>query len=165
MSKNAAISFRAWDGSTGVAGTFGATFALANTNPRHGLFYNKAQIDRCGATTGHATDAWKIFEHLIHKRVLVDRIIIFSDMQCYDSHARHNQAYMGHSLATELESYQRINPKVVVYSVNLATQDNSCQFAPDQPVVQLAGWSESILQFFAAMVVGESVVGKIGEGY
>lgn len=150
---------------TGVAGTFGATFAIANTNPRHGLFYNKKQIDICGAGTGHSTDAWKIFEHLIAEKVQLDRVIIFSDMQCYDSHARHNKAYMGHSLSSELEAYQRINPNVAVYSVNLASQDNSCQFAPDQPVVELAGWSESIMHFIAAMEVGESVVGRIKEGY
>ncbi len=47
----------------------------------------------------------------------------------------------------------------------LASQDNSCQFAPGQPVVELAGWSESIFEFIAAMEVGESIVQHIIEKY
>jgi hypothetical protein len=87
-------------------------------------------------------------------------------MQCYDSGARYApQAYAGHSLSTELEAYRQINPNVVVYSVNLATQDNSCQFAPEQPVVELAGWSESIFQFISAMEVGQSIIEHITTQY
>ena len=151
---------------SGLAGTFGDSFALAHTNPRHDLFYNKAQIDKCGTTTGHSTNAWKVFEHLIRHNARVDRVILLSDMQCYDSGARHApQAYMGHSLSAELEAYQKINPRVTVYSINLATQDNSCQFAPNQPVVELAGWNESLFQFISALEVGESILDHININY
>jgi hypothetical protein len=150
----------------GVAGTFGDAFAIAPTNPRHGLLFNKGQIDECGRHTGHSTNAWTIFAHLIRHDVKVDRVVLFSDNQCYDSGARYApQAYAGHSLSTELEAYRQINPNVVVYSVNLATQDNSCQFAPEQPVVELAGWSESIFQFISAMEVGQSVIEHITNHY
>ena len=161
-----AMALRAACCESGLAGTFGGEFALARVNPRHGLLYNKREIDRCGQTTGHATDAWKVFAHLIRHNVLVDRVVLFSDMQCYDSRARYAPgAYAGHSLATELEVYRRINPNVVVYSVNLASQDNSCQFAPEQSVVELAGWSESIFQFISAMEVGQSIVEHITANY
>jgi hypothetical protein len=151
---------------SGVAGTFGETFALAATNPRHGLLYNKAQIDACGKMTGQSTNAWRIFEHLIRQQVKVDRVILLSDMQAYDSRARVVPgAYMGHSLAAELEAYQQISPRVTVYSINLASQDNACQFAPQQPVVQLAGWSESLFTFISAMETGESVLEHIMANY
>lgn len=151
---------------SGLAGTFGASFALANVNPQHDLFYNKQQIEACGRTTGHSTDAWKIFEYLIKHRLIVDRVLIFSDMQCYDSGARFAPgAVLSHSLSAELEAYQQLNPNVVVYSVNLATNDNSAQFAPEQPVVALAGWSESIFYFISAMEVGDSVLDHITQNY
>jgi hypothetical protein len=150
----------------GVAGTFGTTFALAQANPHHGLFYNKHQIDECGQTTGQSTNAWKVFEFLIHHTIQVDRVILISDMQCYDGGARHAPAaYVGHSLAAELDAYRQISPKVVVYTLNLASQDNTCQFAPDQPVVELAGWSESIFQFISAMEVGEDILQHISTNY
>jgi 60 kDa SS-A/Ro ribonucleoprotein len=151
---------------SGLAGTFGETFALAQVNPRHDVLYNKVQIDACGQTTGHSTNAWRIFEYLIRHDVAVDRVLLFSDMQCYDSGARYAPgAYAGHSLSTELEAYRQRNPGVVVYSVNLATQDNACQFAPEQPVVELAGFSESIFEFISAVEVGESIVEHITQKY
>lgn len=149
----------------GVAGTFGDTFALANTDPGKHIIRNKQMIDYCGSKTGHSTNAWRIFEALIHDRVYVDRIILLSDMQCYDSDSRYTVGYAGHSLSTQLESYRNLNPNVVVYSINLASQDNSTQFALHQPVVELAGFSESIFQFISAMEVGENIVQHISEQY
>ena len=148
-----------------VAGTFGDNFALANTDLQQHIMRNKEIIDECGRHTGHSTNAWRVFETLIREQVYVDRVILLSDMQCYDSGSRFAAGFAGHSLSAELESYRRLNPNVVVYSVNLATQDNSTQFAPDQPVVQLAGFSESIFQFIGAMEVGESIVPWITEHY
>ena len=150
----------------GIAATFGDHFALADTHPSKDLFSNKAQIDSCGARTGNATNAWKIFEFLIRNKIYVDRLILFSDMQCYDSGAHFsNRVFFSHSLSTELDAYLQLNPNMKVYSINLASQDNSCQFAPTQPVIELAGWSDSILQFINAMETGESIIGFIEQKY
>jgi len=150
----------------GIAATFGKNFALADTHPDEDILYNKAQIDLCGAKTGHATNAWKIFEFLIKNRIYVDRVILFSDMQCYDSGAHFsNRAFVSHSLSTSLDAYLQLNPNVKVYSVNLASQDNTCQFAPTQPVIELAGWSESVLQFINAIETGESIIDWIEQNY
>ena len=147
----------------GYAATFGSDFALADVNRERGIFGNKHQIDATGKTTGHDTLAWKIFQTLIRERIWVDRVIIFSDMQCYDLQYRHWMG--GHSLSEELGAYLKMNPNVVVYSVNLQSQDNSTQFAPDQPVVELAGWSESIFRFMAAMEVGNSLIEHVKTDY
>lgn len=146
----------------GLAGTFGDSFALAQVNPRHAVFYNLRQIEACGRTTGQSTNAWRVFEYLIQHDLRVDRVIMFSDMQCYDAGARFAPgAVVSHSLAAELDAYRQRHPAVTVYTVNLATQDNSAQFAPDQPVVELAGWSESIFPFIGAMEAGASIVDHI----
>jgi hypothetical protein len=34
---------------------------------------------------GHATDAWKVIHHMIKNNIVADRLIVLSDMQCYDS--------------------------------------------------------------------------------
>ncbi len=150
----------------GLAGTFGDEFALAQVNPRHDLFYNKRAIDQCGRTTGNSTNAWKVFAYLIRENIRVDRVVLFSDMQCYDRNSRFvANALTTRSLAAELEAYGKINPAVTVYSVNLATQDNSCQFAPGQRVVELAGFSASVFQFIQAMEVGDNILDHILENY
>jgi hypothetical protein len=149
-----------------MAGTFGDHFDFADVNPHHGMIHNKAQIDRCGLRTGHSTNAWEIFRTLNQERIKADRVIIFSDMQCYDSAARQYAGrFESRSLASELDAYRQANPEVVVYSVNLASQDNTTQFAPDQPVVELAGFSESVFRFIAAMEAGDGIVTEINKKY
>ena len=151
---------------TGVPGTFGESFTLAATNPRHGLFYNKEQLDACGRTTGQATNAWTVFQHLGRHKVKVDRVILLSDMQCYVSSVRRVPGGVeAHALATELAAYQQIAPRAVLYSINLASQDNSCQFEPEQPVVELAGWSDSIFPFNSSLENGESILEHILANY
>jgi hypothetical protein len=85
-------------------------------------------------------------------------VILLSDMQCYDSNARYAVGYGGHTLSTEFDAYRQFNPSVVVYSINLASQDNTSQFSPHQPVVALAGFSESVLQFIGAIEAGQDIV-------
>ena len=71
----------------------------------------------------------------------------------------------GQFYGTARKGFKKINPNVVVCSVNLQSQDNSTQFAPDQPVVELAGWSESIFRFMAAMEVGDSLIEHVKTDY
>jgi hypothetical protein len=150
----------------GIAGTFGDRFALADTDLQRSVLWNLEAITQCGKTTGYSTNAWTIFDALIREQVVIDRLILVSDMQCYDSGAHWSDgSYATHSLMAGLASYQQINPQVVVYSLDIASHDNSSQFAPDQPVVALAGWSEQVLQFIQAMEVGENVVDWILEEY
>lgn len=151
---------------SGAAGTFGDNFELTDTDAEVGLFANKQRIDECGKLTGHSTEAWRIFEYLIQHRIYVDRVIIFSDMQCYDLEARHGYGWVAsRSLSAELDAYRKLNPNVVVYSINLASQDNTTQFAPDQPVIELAGWSENIFGFITALESGQSILDVIRERY
>ena len=150
----------------GYAGAFGNEFMLARTEPHYGLFKNKQIIDETGRNAGNATDAWKIFAYLIKHRIYVDRVIIISDFQCYDSSAYvKKKKIVSHTLASELDAYAAINPNVLVYSVNLSSQDNFCQFAPKQPVVELAGWSENVFKFINSMEVGDDVVDEILKNY
>lgn len=150
---------------TGYAGSFGDYFEIADTRLDSGLMGNKRHIDRCGQRTGNSTNAWRIFQYLIRSKIYVDRVIILSDMQCYDSSTRYEYGYGGHSLSEEFKAYRKINPGCAVYSVNLATQDNSTQFEPGLPVVSLAGFSESVFQFISAMEVGESIINHVLENY
>ena len=69
-------------------------------------------------------------------------------------------------MAGELEAYRMaINPKVTVYSINLATQDNAAQFSPDQPVVELGGFSDSVFRFMSAMEAGQDMLAEIRKAY
>ena len=52
---------------------------------------------------GHSTNAWTVLDYLIENKIKVDRIIVLSDMQCYNS----NGWYSGRSVAEYLKQYRR----------------------------------------------------------
>jgi len=53
---------------------------------------------------GHSTNAWTVFDHLIRHKICVDRIIVLSDMQCYDTVGFWGG---GRSVAEYLKKYRR----------------------------------------------------------
>jgi hypothetical protein len=158
----------------GIGGTFGETWALAPTSPDQTLLENKWALDQTGQGTGHSTNAYKVIRSMTAEKVWIDRLVILTDEQLYDSKtAAFNKLigsrigmYGGRSVSGELDTYmQTVNPNVMVYMINLASNDNSSQFAPDQPVAVLAGWSDSIFRFMPAIEAGDDVLDHIRQGY
>lgn len=94
---------------------------------------------------GHSTNAYLSIEYLIDNNISVDRIVIFSDMQCYDSHRMWGASK---SLPGAFQAYkQRVNPNVTLYSVDLQGY-GTLQFPPDEKrVALLAGFSDKLFKF------------------
>ncbi|MDD5043795.1 MAG: TROVE domain-containing protein [Patescibacteria group bacterium] len=108
-------------------------------------------MDRLANTdVDHSTNAYLAVKHLRETRTRVDRIILFSDMQCYDLEARNNGYWCesGQSLTEELHKYRStVNPQVHLYSVDLAGYGTAQFPQSDRRVALLAGWSERLLEF------------------
>ena len=91
---------------------------------------------------GYGTEAYKVFQHLIKHEISVDRIILFSDMQCYGG------AYGSSDISGMFMRYQRdINPNVYMYSVDLAGYGTAVLPERTRNVVLLSGWNERMLNF------------------
>lgn len=151
-----------------VAGSFGTDFFPVVANPGDSILTNVrrfAQADTCGMSTNayravqYLRGDWEhgnLYDPDFARRytrpgaakqttpIRVDRILILSDMQCYDTGARRGR--LEHSLAEEVHKYRtEVNPYVFVYSVDLAGY-GTAQIPPDDPrTMLLAGWSEQIL--------------------
>jgi hypothetical protein len=91
---------------------------------------------------GHSTNAYLSIEYLTENNISVDRIIVFSDMQCYDSR------YGDRSIAEALREYKnKVNPNVTLYSVDLQGY-GTLQFPEDEKqVAMLAGFSDKLFKF------------------
>ena len=128
-----------------IASIFGDNLAIVPMPLTAGAISNMMRITN--GMVGYSTNGWLIFDYLLQNNIKADRIIIFSDMQMYDSRYSHYQG-MGESLYKKLLEYKRkINPDVIVYSFDLAGY-GSIQIPEDQSnVVQIAGFSDKIFQF------------------
>lgn len=100
---------------------------------------------------GGSTNAWLGFAWLNQQKIKVDRILLFSDMQCYSTYGDNWMSVFGgrgQSMIEQFTQYKRtINPNVKLYSFDL-TGYGTVQFPQSDPnVVLLAGWSDRILEF------------------
>lgn len=107
---------------------------------------------------GGGTHAHKAFEYLLEHRIYADRILLFSDMQCY--------ADGPYSLQTFLDKYRReINPDVYLHSIDLAGYGTSQFSKHDTRVHVMAGWSEKILKFIPVFEAGAGSMVEQIENY
>lgn len=120
---------------------FGESFAVVN-----GLTGNiLADVEKIAKTSvGHSTNAYLAIEYLLQNKISVDRIVVFSDMQCYNSRGWTRRS----SLAESLKAYKNtVNPNVVVYSVDLDSY-GTLQFPEDEKNVALiAGFSDKLFKY------------------
>jgi hypothetical protein len=151
----------------GIASVFGTYFKIVNLNPADSVMSNAKKLIETDVES--STNAYLCLEYLIEKKIKVDRIMIFSDMQCYGSENRYefdsiNRNY-GQSLGAQLRYYKRsVNPEVFMYSFDLAGY-GTLQFPETEPhVCLLAGFSDRVFEFIKAYEeFGTGMVQKISE--
>jgi len=123
-----------------IVSSFACRHQVLDVSRKDALLTNMTRIAQ--TDVGGSTNAWLTVRHLRETKTRVDRIILLSDMQCYDSVGR------GDSLAEEVRKYRSsVNPDVFVYSVDLAGHGTSQFPADDRRVALLAGWSDRLLEF------------------
>lgn len=125
-----------------ITSVFADEFKIVNVSKRDGIITNMQKFAK--THVGGSTYAYKTIKHLNDNKIKVDRIIIFSDMQCYNERGYGSDS----TLAAEFKKYKRnINPKINLYSIDLSGY-GTAQFPKDESNVALiAGWSERIFDF------------------
>lgn len=90
---------------------------------------------------GWSTNAWTAFD-LIQDRDF-DRIVLISDMQCYDS-----TGWRGNdSVRDRWRQYVKTHPNSYLYHLDLAAYGTSQTASNDRNVVMLNGWSDKVLDY------------------
>lgn len=141
-----------------VIGAFGRSYKRLSMS-RHDSVLTNAQKVR-DADVGHATYTHLAIDDLIAHKTKVDRIFIFSDMQCY------GQSYGWYgstgSLEDSLATYRKtVNKDVHVYSVDLAGYGTSQFNVGDTKVAQLAGFSDKLFDFAVNIESARNVLNEI----
>lgn len=141
-----------------ITSCFGESFAVKNVSTKNGILANKRMFDK--VNVGYSTYLYKSIQWLIDNKVVVDRIVVFSDMQCYGNG-------WGTGNAQKLiEQYKMsVNPNVIVHSIDLAGHGTT-QFIPSSKVNLIAGWSDKVLQYMSLCESGEgTLVNNISKHY
>lgn len=123
-----------------ICSVFAEGFTTIKQPRTNGILANMQVANN--AHVGYSTNAYLVLQYMIENKIKADRIILFSDMQCYDSYG------YGNSLHEQLLEYRkRVNPNTYLYSIDLAGY-GTLQIPEDDPKTCLiAGWSDKLLNY------------------
>jgi len=130
--------------SNGVVIGFGEKVGMATLDQEASVL-SSAQTIR-GMPVGHSTNAYLAPMLLADRKVKVDRLILLSDMQCWNS-----TWFSSRDFAPEFRKYKnQFSPDCYLYSVDLAGYGKGIQVPQgERNTVLLAGWSDRIFDFIA----------------
>lgn len=138
----------------GEVGIFGDELAVMPTSKRNGMLSQLKEANRKGDNIGQATEngIWIFFRDAIKEKKVYDNIFIYSDMQAghgglYGT-ATGKREYQEYSLSGYVdvlklvqEYRKKVNPKVNLFSVQVAGYDNSVLPENYYRTAILEGWT------------------------
>jgi len=145
----------------GIVTAFGTTFEVQQ--PQANILDTAMNLSNSVGRVGMSTNAYLILQYLLDNNIVCDRVMYFTDTQCYGG-------YSGQNLNTLWKKYRTLmatkhGKQVYLYEVNLAG-GNTSNFDRSSGVAQLAGWSDKVFEMMSMFENDpRSAVSKIQELY
>lgn len=140
--------------SQSVTGMFGDTWKVFDT-PSENVLQNTIDMLNRAGEVGYSTNGYKVVDWLIRKERVMDKVMLFTDCQLWDS--RNGGAH----LADSWKSYKRIAPDAKLYLFDLAGYGQSPVSMERDDVFCIAGWSDKVFDILAALERGNNAIDEI----
>jgi 60 kDa SS-A/Ro ribonucleoprotein len=137
-----------------VSGMFGNTWKVINM-PNRGILANVDEFYRREGEVGYATNGYKVIDDLINRKVVMDKIMLFTDCQLWDS--KNGSAHLEKSWKV----YKTMVPNAKLYLFDLAGLGSSPVNLKQNDVYLIAGWSDKVFDVLQAIENGETAIEKI----
>lgn len=137
-----------------MTGMFGDRWKVINM-PARNILANVQEFYRREGEVGYATNGHLVIEDLIARNVRMDKIMLFTDCQLWDSY------HTGASLKRSWKQYKTISPGAQLYLFDLAGYGNTPVDIREDNVHLIAGWSDKIFDVLQATEEGGDAVSKI----
>lgn len=145
-----------------VSGIFGDTWKVINL-PQNNILANTLEMNRREGEVGYSTNGYKVIEWLIREKMPMDKVMIFTDCQMWDSDSRYN-GYQEKEIKGYWHTYKSMFPEAKLYLFDLAGYGQMPLSLVEKDVYLIAGWSKRIFEVLSAIDNGEdalSVINKI----
>jgi hypothetical protein len=132
-----------------ITGFFGDKWkVVALSKKGAGIISNTLNMHKREGEVGYSTNGYKVIEYLNKRNTFVDRILIFTDCQLWNTDTRFRGKDSGKTIRKEYQQYLRtINPETKLYLFNLNGYGNVNFPEQIRSVVNINGWSDKVLQF------------------
>lgn len=137
-----------------VSGMFGNVWKVINM-PNRGVLSNVDEYYKREGEVGYATNGHAVIDDLIRREVVMDKIMLFTDCQLWDS------GHGGNSLQASWTKYKSMAPHAKLYLFDLAGYGNTPISVQRNDVTLIAGWSDKVFDVLHASENGESAVAMI----
>ena len=138
-----------------ITGMFGDIWKAIPMSKTGGILKNTMEMHRREGEVGYSTNGYKVIEYLLDNKITVDRILIFTDCQMWDSNRGYYEKsifgyeYRDVSFAEKFLLYQKKNPNVKLYAWDLSGYGNIMIPQDTKGVCLMGGWSDRIFDFIS----------------
>ena len=136
-----------------VTGIFGTEWKIVNL-PDSGVLSNVEEFYKREGEVGYATNGYLVVEDLINRKKAVDKIMMFTDCQLWNS-------FGDAHLKDVWKKYKTIAPEAKMYLFDLAGYGRVPLEITDDNVYLIAGWSDKIFDIMAAIDNGSDALKEI----
>ena len=137
-----------------VTGMFGDTWKVVNL-PRQRILANADELRRREGEVGYATNGYLVIKDLVQRRLVMDKVMIFTDCQLWNSRGS------GESIGRYWKEYKRIAPRARLYLFDLAGYGPTPLRVESDDVYLVAGWSDKVFEVLEAVENGGPALGEI----
>ena len=139
-----------------ISGIFGNEWKVVNM-PADNILMATRQLERLEGSVGYSTNGYKVLRWLIENNMVMDKVMMFTDMQMWDS------TFGQKSFEDYWLHYKRIAPDAKLYLFDLAGYGQLPMRMPAQDVYLIAGWSDRIFDVLSAIERGGDALEQINQ--
>lgn len=146
------LASRSSNVSTGI---FGDLWKEVNLS-KAGILANVQKLNKIEGSVGYSTNAYKVIDALIREGRAMDKVLIFTDLQLWDSY------YGGNTLKNSWIRYKKqVAPQAKLYLFDLVGYGQTPLSIQRDDVYLMAGWSDKIFDVLAAIEAGGNAISEI----
>ncbi len=139
-----------------VTGMFGDTWKIINV-PKNNILANVMEFHRREGEVGYSTNGHLVVQDLINRRQVVDKIMVFTDCQLWNSNG-------GNQISVAWNKYKAIAPNAKLYLFDLVGYGQTpINMVEGRDVFLIAGWSDKIFDILVAIEDGSNAVEVINQ--
>lgn len=137
-----------------VSGIFGDDWKVVNM-PTDNILMATRQLEKLGNTVGFSTNGYKVIDWLIEQKMVMDKVMMFTDMQMWDSTDRNKE------FENSWKKYKEMSPEAKLYLFDLVGYGQLPMRLAEPDVYLIAGWSDRVFDVLSAIDKGEDALSVI----
>ena len=139
-----------------VSGIFGDDWKVVNM-PSDNILLATRQLEKLGNSVGFSTNGYKVINWLLENNMVMDKVMMFTDMQMWDSTASNQH------IEKSWGQYKKMAPDAKMYLFDLTGYGQLPIRQMENDVYLIAGWSDRVFDILSAIDKGEDALDVINK--